>query len=469
MAEIDYKKLIKEVAGKLRPRYEGKSDDKHMLLAGYVVRIAVLVFLLMSIVALLAGAWAVFLALIVGAFLVKQAETALKAETEKTIANLKEKKELWGPVDVIKIIAIGLLFLMSIVFVTSWAILLAPWGLGRSFAGALVITLLIGLFIVLVIIRTTTVVPNRPHSLAIITIFGSKTHHSVKDGKYPTLPGIVDYLVVKAEKVDQDFDPIKVLTKDNIEVKAEPMIFWLPDPYHLDDYIIAGGEEGVKTLIDNEVPQLTANWIKSKELEEVLELKKPTVDEIMEQLKKAKARQTIGRVEPESSKPEEKQPVEVKLGIIVINFNLQITGVDEDVKAALKQKEIEGQQQVSEMVEIETEIKQAHRLEEEAKKAGQKITFEKAYKIVKIIKTNREQGQSPILGLDEAFGKGTAGVAEAALMAFTGLMKKPADAEPVIVSKGQQRKLAKKPAREEPETATGPKEESRRTKGPKRR
>jgi len=381
----------------------------------------------------------------------KEKETGKTGTGEdKTVEDEKIEKETFqfGPEKVLKLVLRWVSIILAALFIIAFALgwWLSNWNLTRALVGAIGITGLIGLLLGVELYRSKVKVPAQPHSVGIITILGSKKDHlRVTDGVYPSIggtgrgTGILDYLIVEAQQVDQDFDTQKVVTKDGVTLTVQPMIYWRPELRNLREYIIAGGKSNVMVLIDNKVPQLTTNWCKLRELDDVLKLDIKEVEKILADLVTGE----VG-IQGDRMDGEEKKTVQEILGIKIIDFNLNIISIDSEVTEAMKQKKIEDLQRTSEKTEIETEIIQANQLCEEAKKQNEPMTFEKAYKIVKIIKTNRELGVAPVLGLDDAFGNGTAGIAEAALMAFTGIMKKPVDGTPFNVAKGQQKPLVKK-------------------------
>lgn len=443
--------------GGQRPREPEKTKKKTNKAAYILAAISLILFIAgifsMANIAGLAVAIIGLIAVIIVMLALFRRLVAGKAHAQEKDVKMWGESSILGPTEVWIIVAMIVLALMIIIFTIAYNAFLNPWDNTRALFGALGVAGIFGFIIVYLILESVVTISASPHSLGLIMFLGSKTKYRVKDGRYPSIPGILEYLIMPARKIDQDFKPFIAMTIDGVRMRISPKMNWRVNPDDMVDYEIAGQEEGVRKLIDNVVPQFSAKWVNARTHKRVLELKNPDIKEIMEELIKKKEEGALGGTES----------VAGKLGIIIIDFNMNAELVDKAVIDALMQPTIETAQQESEMKELETEKKFTDALIEGAKKYGRDADrWLDTYWEQKDRKTGREAGVPPVPGLSGALKQGRAGVADLFALSLGGMMKKPTEGKALKVSKGQQRPLDEGEAiQEEP---TRERKEKRRKK-----
>lgn len=348
-------------------------------------------------------------------------------------------EKLLGPIQVNLVIVLLFLSFLVIIFLLALVISWFYFGLTRGLMISFSAASLIG--VLLYLNKSVVTIKAIPNHIGIVTILGSKTALGklilVKDGTYISVGGngtgrgILDYIEMKIEQVDQDLPKLKVMTQENVPMELLPMITWIPNIWDILDFITAGQVENIKKLLDNMVAQAVTAWAYKKPIEEVLSLNAEQVKKILLDF---------------SAFTGEEKTIAAIMGITIRAFNLKIASIDASALKAMTQLFVEQRQQLSEGKEMETEKYMALNICDESAKRGEPMTYKEAYKIVKYVKLDREVGVGVVPGLDEAFGKGTAGVVDAAMAAMfasAGILPKMTDGRPVDVSKEQERPLAK--------------------------
>ncbi len=99
-----------------------------------------------------------------------------------------------------------------------------------------------------------------PPHYAIVTIFGKRTKKIKKEGYrfFALRPWVEGYIEKKVTKINQDFAPEDVRTPDRAELQIIAALTFTPTD--LVEYANAGGEEGVKNIFDDIVPERIREW-----------------------------------------------------------------------------------------------------------------------------------------------------------------------------------------------------------------
>lgn len=350
--------------------------------------------------------------------------------------NVEGGEKLLGPIQVNLVIVLLALSFLVIIFLLVLVVSWFYFGFTRGFMISFSTASLIG--ILLYFNRTVVIIKAIPNHIGIVTILGSKTALGklilVKDGIYISIggdgtgKGILDYMAEKIEQVDQDLPKLKVMTQENVPMELLPMITWIPNIWDILDFITAGRVENIKKLLDNMVAQAVTAWAYKKPIEDVLSLNAEQVKKILLDF---------------SAFTGEEKSIAAIMGITIRAFNLKIASIDASALKAMTQLFVEQRQQLSERKEMDTEKLLALSICEESAKRGEPITYMAAYDFVKSLKLDREVGVGVVPHLGEAFGKGKAGVIDAAMLAFAGVLPKMTEGRPVDVAKEQERPLAK--------------------------
>lgn len=354
-----------------------------------------------------------------------------------------------GPTDMIVMVAFVIFLVSALIFVVVWGTLTGPLGGTRALIVAFGVAGLVALLLEHSAQKSGTKVPAQPHSMAVVTIFGSKTDIEVKDGIYPTLRNVLEYAIDKAGLIDQDIENIKAITQDKIEITVSPKIFWRARIDKFREYIEAGGSAMVETLIDNVVPQVVTNWIATHPLADVLKLDADEVYKLLLKIAESKAAE-----EGEGEKKQiTRKSVEVLMGIEIPAFHMHIVLVDRDVVNAMKQEFIENQQAKSEPIETNAELSQTKLIYEKTKEiTGKAPDFTETFWNVRDSKIGRETGVGGAPpGTRQGFAKGNISNLDYAALTYGGVFKKSAEGKPTAESEGQQKSLTSYPEEGQPE------------------
>lgn len=106
-----------------------------------------------------------------------------------------------------------------------------------------------------------------PIHYALRTLFGKRTKKVKKEGYrfFALNPWVEGFIPVKMTKINQDFSPEDVRTPDRAELDITAALTFTPDENELIDYLNAGGEQGVKNILDDIVPERIRQWAISTE------------------------------------------------------------------------------------------------------------------------------------------------------------------------------------------------------------
>ncbi len=167
-------------------------------------------------------------------------------------------------------------------------------------AGVLCFLFLSGMFVWNGIIE----VPANPPHKAILVFLG-KRQDVVLDEGYNWLPfsGIIfDFILIKVEKINHNFEPQEVRTPDNALLDVKVAATWIPgidnEPESYITYLNSGGPDRVKEILHNIVEDRTKTWARSnKEGPATWEEAQATKDDAHEVLVKAIMRQNLGPID----------------------------------------------------------------------------------------------------------------------------------------------------------------------------
>lgn len=129
--------------------------------------------------------------------------------------------------------------------------------------------------------------PTDPVTYGVVTLFGKRTNHYVKEGWhwfffYPFVEGFVP---VDMTAKNQDFSPEDIRTPDMAEIEVITSITFEPDPANLINYLNKKGESGIREILDDVVEEAVreraANPLKDpKTWEEAVKMKEIFVAEV---------------------------------------------------------------------------------------------------------------------------------------------------------------------------------------------
>ena len=99
--------------------------------------------------------------------------------------------------------------------------------------------------------------PTDPPTYGIRTFFGKRTKKVLKEGWHflPFCPFVFGAVLVDMTAKNQDFKPEDVRTPDMAELEIDASLTFRPDPGNLISYLNIGGEEGVRNIMDDVVPE----------------------------------------------------------------------------------------------------------------------------------------------------------------------------------------------------------------------
>lgn len=120
-------------------------------------------------------------------------------------------------------------------------------------------------------------IPADPPHKAVVTILGERTKAVKNEGWrfFPLFPYLYSYILVRVTKVNHDLPPQLVRTPDLAELEIPISLTWTPVGDELKDennesvsglinYLNAGGENGVKEILDDIVRERLREWAMSK-------------------------------------------------------------------------------------------------------------------------------------------------------------------------------------------------------------
>lgn len=281
-----------------------------------------------------------------------------------------------------------------------------------SFFGGLT---LIGLAMIMFGYGIKEIPANPPHK-GLVTVWGKRTTR-VKDEGYrllaPYFPFFIDVINVQTVTINQDIqvklfcrasaEPTPGSTTDSpfqvgAEVTLSAGITFKPTAtgkdagIELQQYLNNGGEVGVRSILDDIIPQVLRIEGTKRTFEELTAAKdelinslfKLTTDEDLaslsseERIRRLKDVQTNGRKDIHG------------LGITITKINIGEPQLGDDIKLAAQSRAREELERRGEVYEVETEVRQAQVLREAYQQAGESRSLESCIQEIRRRKSIRE-------------------------------------------------------------------------------
>ena len=139
------------------------------------------------------------------------------------------------------------------------------------------ITWLILLVVCSIILQGLRKIPADPPHKAVVTRLGKRINKVKREGWrfFFFFPYLYGYILVKVTKINHDLPPQLVRTPDMAELEIPVSLTWTPVDIKLPDdhgepvsglinYLNAGGEKGVKEILDDIVRERLREWAMSK-------------------------------------------------------------------------------------------------------------------------------------------------------------------------------------------------------------
>ncbi len=309
-------------------------------------------------------------------------------------------------------------------------------------------------------------IPASPPHKGAVTFLGERTGEVKKEGWrfFPFYPYLYGFIPVKVEKINQDFKPENVRTPDRAGLDIQASVTFTPTD--LIEYINAGGEQGVKNILDDIVPERIREWAFSEDegpqdwqeaqgsredaiavllkaivgesLTQIPEyaqvfpttvwlkyfdsprkkiIKKRDIDAAGENWEKIERfYESLSLEEQEELKDAiDKRRIEVNqarsgngkfsksiLGITINRLNIPKIEVRGEVAKTADLEAQEIQERKGEIFEVNTDVLKAHQLMNAAKEKGESLTLQDAYRIIMEWKTTREGHGFTIPGISPA-------------------------------------------------------------------
>ena len=156
------------------------------------------------------------------------------------------------------------LIVVAIVAIVMGVLTVSYWIKGWPFLGITCI-LLLALFLY----QGMREIPASPPHVALYTLFGRRIAWVAEEGWgfFPLQPFLVGFIPIRGERMNQDLGPEIFKTPDLADLKIRVALTWTPDwksPKNLIAFVTNGGEEGVRRILDDVVPERIREWITSK-------------------------------------------------------------------------------------------------------------------------------------------------------------------------------------------------------------
>jgi hypothetical protein len=132
--------------------------------------------------------------------------------------------------------------------------------------------LAMGLYLVLVglfVYNSIQMVPANPPHKAILMFLGKRQEVVLNEGwnYVPLYPVVFSFVLIKVEKINDDFEPQEVMTPDNAMLSITESITWKPgveeSPESYIVFLNSGGEAGVRKIIHDIAEDRTKTWARS--------------------------------------------------------------------------------------------------------------------------------------------------------------------------------------------------------------
>src|SRR6056297_492968 len=253
-------------------------------------------------------------------------------------------------------------------------------------------------------------IPADPPSVGVMTVWGERRLiygqdsygewkamgvYYVKEGlrlHAPYFPFFLGYIVIDITKRNRDMNPMTVWCKREEESDSDPSLMgaqmavsisytWTPDPDRLYMFLQTGEDEGVEEIIPDVIEEDVREVAQENYWEKFLPLHKDLTKKIINRLTGEKEATAIINGSSDTQ----------AMGILVYRLNVtSINPVDEELKESITAFSREKRERHAEVYEMQTEAQQANVLMEEARQAGNPITFDQAYALLKRYKLARE-------------------------------------------------------------------------------
>ncbi len=284
------------------------------------------------------------------------------------------------------------------------------------------------------------VIPAQPFTVGLITVKGIRGK-VIKKGVVilaPYWPFLQDVVPVQATTINQDFS-VKLFCKATdentidgsvpttgfrvgVEVTTPASLTFRPDitdGTELQKYLNNGGETGVKTILDDILPQLLKQKGTEFTFEELTAARKELMDSLAELLTGAKITQMSDqeKVRFHQEMKSNGRPDGLNLGIIITKINVGSPIPGEEVRKAAESQSREEFERRGEVYEVETEIRQARALKKAYGEAGENKSLHDCILEIRRRKSVRE-GHGQVIDIPgiESIGEGI-GFGIAALIA----------------------------------------------------
>lgn len=241
-------------------------------------------------------------------------------------------------------------------------------------------------------------VPANPPSAGLLTVWGTRTRTVLREGYHllaPYFPFFLDVIIVNVTTVNQDFvsqffcrankedGKGTVITnekgpfKAGIQVSLTSAITWRPDRDCLDVFLNNKGEAGVKSILDDILPQVLRIEGSRRTFESLTEGRDDLIDAIIMLLVK----EDYHGLSPEQKtafrnemKDNGKKDI-LGLGITIFKVNVGEPDPGESSKKDIENLAKEQFQRRGEVYEVATEIAQAQELHKAYMSAGETRTL----------------------------------------------------------------------------------------------
>jgi regulator of protease activity HflC (stomatin/prohibitin superfamily) len=286
-----------------------------------------------------------------------------------------------------------------------FASLVAVW-IVFGFVAALLLLLLIILAVVYAVVSyfysNAVKISAEPPHMGLVTILGKRTEIVLSEGWALRVPKVIDFININVSKVNQDFKAIeKVYTKGNVPVELKGVsVLRAPDPQRLIEFINVGGEKGVEDALEDIVPDVLRGWAKKYDIDKLLEVKKKAVEEVIQVL-------TGHSGENMEKDLRNGIPDNQLLGTVFYRFTVGTVEPGGDYGKEIEKVKLEELQQKYELIETDTELLQAEKIQERFKEKEEEISLEKALRMVRDYKTQRDEKAKPVVpGLGDLLSSG---------------------------------------------------------------
>lgn len=246
-------------------------------------------------------------------------------------------------------------------------------------------------------------IPAQPPTKGILTIFGRRLPKILNEGWnfFPIYPWVVGFIPVNVTKINQDLTPKDLRTPDLAEIEVSVSLTWTPsiegDPTSLISFLNAGGEEGVKTILEDIVGEKLRIWaIATVEGPQTWREAVKAADEAVQILIAGVAGEALPADPTERAEAMGRirrgngvQPIPT-LGITLNRLNVTRVKPKGELAKVAELQAKEEQERRGEVFEVGTDLMKAHQLIGAAAAAGQTLTIEDAFRIVMEWKATRE-------------------------------------------------------------------------------